>query len=217
MSTMDTRLNPLNQKKTVDVTSDLLRTQILKFTKDFKTSWVSLGQSLYSAWKDKLYHAWGYDKFEYYTERELGLKKETALKLLKTYLFLEQDEPAYLTEEFQEQRGPVKVPGYESINLLRLAKQKKELNRDDYLHLKGEIFEKGKDTSLVRKDLTALIKERKIVDPDEERDKRNKAALQRFLNAVRAFKKDMESLKLSPAQLIEDADRLMKKLEKEVG
>jgi hypothetical protein len=41
--------------KKPDITSDLLREQIREHSKSFKTSWVNLGQALYSVWRDKLF------------------------------------------------------------------------------------------------------------------------------------------------------------------
>jgi hypothetical protein len=209
-------LEVLSNKRTenkADVTSELLRSQILDYSKKFKTSWVDLGQALFSVWRDKMYYAWGYDKFEYYTDQEVGLPKQMSLKLLKTYSFLESEEPAYLKKEFSQMREAVQVPSYEAVNVLRLAKQKKELLRDDYVKLKKAVFDKGKDASLVRKDLVALMKERKPVDPEEERDKRNEAAIRKLYDALDSFKKDMEVLKLIPDNIISEASELMSKLE----
>lgn len=212
-------LEPTTDKRSnmrPDVTSELLRSQIRQHSKDFKTSWVNLGQALYSVWRDKLFYAWGYDKFEYYVEQEVGLPKQLSLKLLKSYFFLEQEEPEYLKRQFSETRDASKVPGYEAVNVLRLAKQKKELLRDDYLRLKKAVFDKGKDASTVRQDLTAILRERKPIDPEEERDKRNEAAIRKLYNALNSFEKDMEVLKLAPDNIVEEAKGLMAKLEKEL-
>lgn len=197
-------------------TADQIRAQLVEHCKDFKTSWVKLGQALYPVWKDKLFFAWGFDKFEYYTQEELGLKKETALKLLKTYFFMEQNEPAYLKEEFTQDREAARVPGCDEVNVLRLARNRKELNKDDYYKLHKAVFEDGKDASSVRKDLTAIMRERKDVDPDEERELRNEAAIRKLAYALKSFYKDMETLKLAPAELIEEAKDLLEKLEKEI-
>lgn len=212
-------LEPTTDKRSnmrPDVTSELLRSQIRQHSKDFKTSWVNLGQALYSVWRDKLFYTWGYDKFEYYVEQEVGLPKQLSLKLLKSYFFLEQEEPEYLKRQFSETRDASKVPGYEAVNVLRLAKQKKELLRDDYLRLKKAVFDKGKDASTVRQDLTAILRERKPIDPEEERDKRNEAAIRKLYNALNSFEKDMEVLKLAPDNIVEEAKGLMAKLEKEL-
>jgi len=196
-----------------DVTSELLREQILDYAKKFKTSWIHLGQALYSVWRDKLYYGWGYEKFEYYTEQEIGLPKQLSMKLLKTYSFVEQEEPEYLKREFQESRETVRVPGYEAVNVLRTAKKKKELLKEDYAKLKRAVFDKGRDAAVVRKDLTAMMKERKYVDPDEERDKRNEVSIRKLYNALDSFKRDMEVLKLIPDDILSEAEELMTKLE----
>lgn len=204
-------------KKNESMIDNAIRERVLQFSKEFKTSWIKLGQSLYTVWEDKLFHAWGHEKFEHYCKNEVGLKKEISLKLLKTYFFIEQEEPNYLKEDFAEDREPVKVPGFEEANVLRLARQKKELTKDDYNAIRKAIFEKGKDASGARKDLTQLMKERKEVDPDEERDLRQQAALRKLLNSLKLFKKDSEALKLLPDDIIEEARGFMEKLEKHVS
>ncbi|MCK5581477.1 MAG: hypothetical protein KAJ18_09430 [Candidatus Omnitrophica bacterium] len=198
------------------VTADLIREELMLHAKNFKVSWTGLGQALYVVWNDKLFYAWGYEKFEYYTERELGIKKPTAMKLLKNYFFLEQEEPAYLAKEFAEDRDAAQVPPCDAINVLRLAKRNHELHKDDYRSLRKSVFDKGKDATALRKDLTTMIRERKQVDPDEEREMRNLVAMRKCLNALRSFERDMEVLKLAPADLVEEAKTLMKKIEEEV-
>ena len=199
--------------KNTNVLAENVREDLMEHAKTFKTSWVYLGQGLYSVWRDKMYHGWGHEKFEEYVVNELGLKKPLAMKLVKTYFFVEQEEPGYLKKEFTEEREPVVVPGYESLDVLRLARKRKELNRDDYVKLRKEVFEKGKDASLVRKDLTAIIKERKQIDPDEEREMRHQQSVKRFMTALKTFKQDMDALKLIEADIVDEAEELMKKLE----
>lgn len=201
----------LNNK--LNALTDDLRERAVDCAKDFKTSWVQLGQTLYSVWKDKMYVSWGYEKFEHYTERELGLKNELSVKLLKTYFFLEQEEPSYLQDDFKEDREAPRVPHLDAVNVLRLARGKKELLREDYLKLKKAAFDKGQSATALRKDLTALIRERKPVDPDEEREKRNAAAIKKLISALAMFEKDMEALKLLPGNIIDEAKGLIKKLE----
>jgi hypothetical protein len=199
-----------------DFVGDKIRDQIIDYTKDFKRSWLNLGRHLYAVWQDKIFYNWGYNKFEEYTEKELGLKRSICIKLCKAYLFLEENEPSYLSENFSSEREPVKVPSMEAIDVLRLAKTKKEITKDDYRKFKSDIFEKGKDASEVRKELTAIIKERKEVDTDEERDRRNMASIRKLFFALNTFKKDMETLKLISPDILERAKKLMQELEKEM-
>ena len=93
-----------------------LRYRILQDAKNFKTSWVSLGRALYTVWKDKLYKEWDYSTFDIYTSREIGLRKQTALKLLRSYYFLEKEEPRYLSEHYAESAEAANIPGYEAID-----------------------------------------------------------------------------------------------------
>jgi hypothetical protein len=198
--------------KMTDHSADF-RAHLAQYAKDFKLSWVQLGQGLYSVWRDKLYQSWEFDKFEDYAVRELGLKKPLALKLVKTYFFVEQDEPVYLKKEFAETRQTAVIPGYESLDVLRLARTRKELTREDYTKLRKDIFEKGKEASLVRKDLTAIIKERKKIDPGQAREERQNSSVRRLMAALRSFKKDMETLKLADPDIVEEAEELLERLE----
>ena len=76
------------EEKMKGLDSESLRYHILESAKNFKSSWVNLGQGLYSVWKDKLYKEWGYSTFESFSAKELGIRKQTALKLLRSYYFL---------------------------------------------------------------------------------------------------------------------------------
>ncbi len=194
-----------------------LRYHILESAKSFKTSWVELGRSLYSVWKDKLYKEWGYSTMDAYTGKEIGIRKQTAMKLLKSYYFLEKEEPQYLKQDYVSSVDAVNVPGYESIDVLRLAKSKKGLDEEDYANLKKEIFEKGKDVREVRKDLTAMIRHREELDPQEAFAKKRLAIARRFLGTLKALKQELEISKLLPAPLIKEAATLIKKLEEELS
>lgn len=196
--------------------NDTIRDEILVFSKDFKKSWIGLGRHLYAVWQDKLYRNWGFEKFEDYVEEEVGLKKAIAMKLLKSYLFIEQDEPQYFDPQFMESRTADKIPSYDEINFLRLAKSKKEVTKNDYAKLKHDVFEKGKLSGALQKDLTALMKERKQVDPDEERDQRNQAAIRKLVTSIQNFQKDMTALKLLPDEILEQAKTLMLRLEEQL-
>ncbi len=118
------------------VLSDAMRENLIGNAKTFKTSWIFLGQSLFTIWRDKTFLGWGHDTFEAYVVNELGLKKALAMKLVKTYFFVEQEEPGYLKEEFTEGREAPVIPSYEPLDVLRLARKNKDLKREDYQKLR---------------------------------------------------------------------------------
>jgi hypothetical protein len=205
------------EQKMQDLPQDTLRYHILESAKNFKTSWVELGRSLYSVWKDKFYKEWGYSNFDLYASKEIGIRKQTAMKLLRSYFFLEKEEPEYLKAEFMASQDTAALPSYESVDLLRLAKGKKTLDSQDYYRLKKDVFEKGKDSREVKKDLTALIRERQELEPEEAYQKRRLSAIRRFLSTLKSLKQELEISKLLPAEIIREASSLIGKLEAEVS
>lgn len=135
MSDVKTKSLSALEQKMQGLSSDSLRYQILNHTKHFKTSWVELGQALYSAWKDKLYKEWGFSTFEAYTAKEIGIRSQTALKLLRSYYFLEKEEPRLLRKEYADQAQASSMPTLDSIDTLRLA-QKRAWTRKIFYGLK---------------------------------------------------------------------------------
>ncbi|MFC1590012.1 hypothetical protein ACFL42_00815 [Candidatus Omnitrophota bacterium] len=204
------------EEKLETADADPMRHKALQGAKNFKASWIELGQTLYAIWKDKLFRGWGFYNFDTYTQKEIGIRKQTALKLLRSYYFLEKEEPAYLDRQQSEKAGPANVPSYESVNLLRLAKNKKELDEQDYKDIKKNILEKGKDVREVKKDLTALIRQREELNPEEARNKKKQAVLKRFLSTLKSLRDEIKASKILPAGIIKDADKLIKELEDEI-
>lgn len=196
---------------------DSIRYQVLRSAKNFKTSWIDLGQALYAVWKDRMYKEWGYLTFEAYTSKEIGIRKLTAMKLLKSYYFLEKEEPAYLNKDYAESADAKCVPGYESVNLLRLAKSKAMLDREDYARLKKGVFEDGKDAPAMKKDLTFLMKQRQELEPEEARKKRRVATIKRLLTALKTLRRDIEASKMLPAAILREASSLINKIESEIA
>jgi hypothetical protein len=205
------------EEKMEALDANSLRYHILESARSFKTSWIKLGRSLYTAWRDKCFKEWGYASFDIYTSRELGIRKNTAMKLLRSYYFLEKEEPGYLKHDYSKESNAATLPSYESIDVLRLAKNKKELDEQDYDSLKKDIFEKGKDARQIKKDLTALIRQRQELDPQEALAKRRTAVVRRFLGTLKSLKNELETAKLVPYSLIKEAGDLIKKLEAELS
>ena len=205
------------EEKMKGMDTESLRYHILESAKNFKTSWVDLGRALYSVWKDKKYREWDYGTFDAYTAKEVGIRKQTALKLLRSYFFLEKEEPRYLRKDYLEITDAAKVPGYEAVDILRQAKNKKNLDQEDYENIKKEIFEDGFDAHKVRRDLTALIRQRQELDPQEAQEKRKLATVKRLLSTLKSLKREAELLKLLPAAVLKETAELIGRLEAEIS
>ncbi|MEI6831406.1 MAG: hypothetical protein WCK61_01720 [Candidatus Omnitrophota bacterium] len=194
-----------------------LRYHILESAKNFKCSWIELGRSLYSVWKEKMYKEWGYINFDIYVSREIGIRKQTAMKLLKSYYFLEKEEPQYLKADYAQNNLAAQIPSYESVDILRQAKNKKVLDENDYNNLKKEIFEKGRDAVELKKNLGVIIRSRQELEPEEAQEKRKMVTLRRLLGQLRSLKQEVEVLKMLPMPLIKELDALIKKFDLEIG
>lgn len=199
------------------VEKESLRHHVLQRAKEFKTSWIGLGQVLYSVWKDKLYRGWGYTTFETYAAKEIGIRTSTALKLLKSYYFLEKEHKRYLNDEYLGSGDAAAVPPYESVDLLRRAKEKKGIEGEELAGLEREVLERGMEPKEVRKELTALMKEREELQPEEAREKKRMAVVKRILGTLKSLHRDAGILKLLPADLLAEIERLAKKLEAHIG
>ena len=204
------------EEKMAGVDEGSLRYKILSSAKSFKTSWIDLGQSLYSVWKDKIFKEWGFLTFDAYTSKEIGIRKNTALKLLKTYYFLEKEESHLLNKGYVDTKDASEVPSYEAVDVLRLAKKKQMLDEDDYKRFRKDVLEKGKDAREVKKDLTLLLKQREELEPDEARKKRREATIKRFLTCLRSLKTEIEVTKVLPSDVLKQTKMLIDRIEAEI-
>ncbi len=205
------------ERKMEDVGSDGFRYRVLESAKDFKSSWLGLGQVLFSVWKEKMYKEWGYQEFETYVSKEIGIKKQTALKLLRSYSFLEKEEPGYLESGSAGPEGAAAIPNYEAVDVLRRASQSKDLDREDYARVRKYVLEDGKDVGEVRKDLASIRKERLELDPDEEAARRERGLLSRLLSALRSVKTELGNSSGLSRDLIKGIAALTQTLEDEIG
>jgi len=69
---MKTRSIQRIEERMEGVSESTLRHKVLEDAKSFKTSWIRLGQSLYTVWRDRLYRDWGYSNFDVYAAKEIG-------------------------------------------------------------------------------------------------------------------------------------------------
>jgi len=204
------------ERKLEETDEGSLRHRALRNAKDFKTSWVELGQVLFTVWKDKMYKDWGYQEFDAYAAKEIGIRKQTALKLLRSYSFLEREEPRYLRKEYAEEAEAGTVPTYEAVDVLRQASRNGDIDRGDYARIRKYVLEDGKDAVAVKKDLTAIVREQEELDPEEAREKKRLTVLKRLLSLLKSVRKEIKMSKLLPETEIREINSLIGKLESEV-
>lgn len=198
---------------TLEVKEDLLRQKTREAAKRHRASWIELGQYLFTIYKDKHYKNWGYLSFEAYCMSELGVKQATASKLLKSYSFLEREEPRLAAAKFSEDEGPKAVPNYESVHLLRLAKESPKIAPHDYAGLRKSVLELGKGPKEIKAQVKQLLEENEGPDSPEAKKAKRTSSLRRLVTVLTTAKREFENEKLLPAFLLKQIAGLIEKLE----
>ncbi len=204
------------ESKMTGLDESSLRYQTLQSAKRFKTSWVELGQYLHTVWREKHYKSWGYVSFESYCTKETGIRPSTALKLLRSYYFLERDEPAFLKEKLIDADKVVELPNFRSVDILRLAKDKKDLNNEDYKTLRYSVLDKGEEPKEVRNKLKDILESYKELDPEEEKKKRYTTTINRFLSMLKNLQREIEHSGMLSKEIVKEVDQLIAKIEAEM-
>jgi hypothetical protein len=186
------------------------RYKVLDAAKGFKSSWIELGQYLFTVYKDKLFKDWGYLTFEAYCAKEVGIKQTTAVKMLKSYSFLEREEPAFLKDDYKE-RKPSQIPSYESVNALRLAKESDRLPEKQYEELRDEVLDDAKEEGEVKKKVRYLLKAGPRKSAEENKDDMRAATMKRLLTSLERFRDELSPLDV-PAKITDKIENLIELL-----
>ncbi|MCF7908271.1 MAG: hypothetical protein K9L86_05330 [Candidatus Omnitrophica bacterium] len=195
-----------------DIDADEVRAQVVRATRDFKNSWKSLAKVLHIVWEEKLYRNWGYEKFDQFTEKEVHVRKHTAMKLIRSYAFLEKEEPLYLKDSRAEDEPNKVTPSFDVVNALQRAR--KTLSDDDYRKVKSDLLDKGKHLGEVKKDLTQMIRQRREdIDPEKERTRSGRVAIMRFISDLKRVRREIETLSVLPEDIANDINKLLAKVE----
>ena len=210
---MKTKIIEKIEKKMEELDEKSIRYKILKDAKTFKTSWIDLGQTLHEAWKNKMYKEWGFEEFDAYLKKEVGIRKETALKLLRSYSFLEREEPSYLKKEDNDQKKTTAIPSYESVDVLRKAKQKEALTDSEYGVIRKYVLEEGKDEKQIKKDISEMLKQKAEDSPEEARKKKHIIILRRTISSLKSLKRELSLTKMLPEKILRDIESIMAEIE----
>ena len=204
------------EEKMGEIDEESLRYQTLQSARRFKTSWIELGQYLQTVWRDKHYKNWGYTSFESYCNKEIAIKQSTALKLLRSYYFLEREEPSFLKTKLADSDNVVKLPSCDSVDILRLAKDKKGLNEKDYKTLRYRVMDEAEEPKEVRSELRSILESYPEAHSEDEKKRKQQATVKRFLGTLKNLRKEIEGSGLLSKKLTMEIDQLIVKIETEL-
>ena len=198
------------EDRMADLQPGSLRHETLEAAKRFKVSWIELGRALWTVYREKKFREWGYLTFDAYCAKEVGIRGATAKKLLQSYYFLEKEEPSTLKR--LAEIAPPSLPSADSVNLLRLLKNRQEVPAADYQKVRSYVLEKGKEAPEVRKEVQALLQD-KSADPEAVQEARTKSAVRRMIGTLRSLRDQLSGADLVPKKLLDEVAGLAKKLE----
>ncbi len=204
------------EEKMEEIDQESLRYQTLQSARRFKTSWIELGQYLQTVWRDKHYKSWGYTSFESYCSKEIAIKHSTALKLLRSYYFLEREEPSFLKARLSETEKVVKLPSCDSVDILRLAKDKKGLNEKDYKTLRYKVLDEGEDPKEVKSELKSILESYPEGQSEDEKRKKQQVTIKRLLGTLKNLKTEIELSGILSQKLAREIDQLIAKIGSEL-
>lgn len=193
-----------------NLNSNELRSYLLRSAQNFKSSWKDLACALNLVWSKKLFKQWGYQNFDEYTNREIGIGNRTALKLIGSYNFLEKEKLEF-KRKTEENQGQDIVPSIEAVKILQQAK--KSLEESQYETIKEDVIKNEKDFKEIKKDLTNLIRERKENSSDEEKEKNSFLVLKRFIYILNTLKRDIRTLNVLPESFIAEIENLIDQIQ----
>jgi hypothetical protein len=202
---------------TAEISQDELRQKVLDVARKHKASWIELGQYLYTIQKNKMYKYWGYLAFDAYCSKELGIRQNTAIKMLRSYQYLEREEPETIrVQESGEETAARRIPSFEAVNLLRLARKNKFLTDKDVTKIREDVMAGTKEPKEVRAQVRRLISERDERDPREVRKIRRNQAIRRLISTLSNTGKELENEHLLPSYILKQISDLTHKLEDQI-
>jgi len=209
---MQTKAIKKLEEQLEELTPGTVRYETVAAAKSFKHSWIKLGQMLWTVYKEKQFRGWGYLTFEAYCIKEVGVRPNTAKKLLNSYYFLEKEEPTALRRF--DQAIPQAVPSADSVNALRLLHKKADaLPEDRYDAVREQVLEKGVEAPAVRREIRMLQEGLQTKPPQEARADRRERMIRRAIGTVKALRLELETDSLVNQRVTDSFDALVKRLQ----
>ncbi len=192
-----------------------LRHQVMTALRQFRASWVELGKLLNQVVYGGDYKEWGYDDFEVYCARELGLKKPTVQKLMSSYNYMKKYEGDRLQnyEEEDDRSAVPQIPDFQTVELLDRVRSRDEVPEEKINELHRRAFSGEGEEAEFRRELRQCL--RPTVSDDEERgrEKGGKSELGPVLKAARELRRCLLATRAVPGGLKERLERCLVELE----
>lgn len=192
------------QKKAQSVPPGTFRHTVLTAAKRFKSTWAELGKLLVQVRDEAKYEEWGYPSFEAYCLKELHIKKQTALKLTRSFSFLAKHEAP---EVLAEQEFPQKAPPFEVVEVLADAADRGQLSPSEYRSLRDSIWSEEKPANELKREFAERFPRPPPEPPPES------LQVRRLAQAARKLASELSGCRRVPSAIAERASALAEDME----
>ena len=129
---------------------DAFREEVLRAARAFKASWTGLARVLTRVRDEGLWESWGFPSFEAYCTRELRIRKATALKLTRSWSFLDRHERHWKPEAPDARPAPA----FEVVEVIAEAEERGALDAEEYRSIRDSIWDPDRPVAAVRRELS---------------------------------------------------------------
>lgn len=192
------------QKKAQSVPPGTFRHTVLVAAKRFKSTWAELGKLLIQVRDEAKYEEWGYASFEAYCLKELHIKKQTALKLTRSFSFLAKHESP---ESIKEEDFPQRAPAFEVVEVLADAEERGQLSPSEYRSLRDSIWNPEKSATELKREFSERFPRPPPEPPPEN------VQLRRLAQMARKLASELSSTRRVPSAIAERASALAEEVE----
>lgn len=194
-----------------------LRHRVLSALRQFRASWVELGRLLTEVVFGGDYKEWGYDDFEVYCARELGLKKPTVHKLMVSYNYMKKYEGGRL-RDFEESPPDAlssPLPDYQTVELLDKVRRREEVPEEEVLELHRRAFDAdGDEEPDLRKELRERLRPRlESADAALEANQERRREMAGILRLARELRRRISQSRSIPGGLRDRIEQCLVELE----
>ena len=192
-----------------------LRHQVMFALRQFRASWVELGRLLNEVVYGGDYKEWGYDDFEVYCARELGLKKPTVQKLMISYNYMKKYESKRLHdfEDDSDKATVAEIPDFQTVELLDRVRRKEEVPEERMNELHRRAFVGGDEEPEIRKELRQCLRPQLSETAMREGADARKSEMAGILRAARELRRRLAATKAIPGGLRERIEQCLVELE----
>jgi len=183
------------------------RYHVLASARQFKSSWVDLGDKLTRVQRKQLYLDWGYDGFDDYCSKEIRIRRQTAQKLTQAFGYLEREAPEYLGDEPERKT----IADFRAVDLLRQAREEQDFNDEEFEQLRRAVLEEQRSLPTIRTRFNQVVRGHE--SPESAQHRSLAIALQAARRLRSALAEVADLAGELPAQLEEFETRLLRQLE----